>query len=360
MKILVVVGARPQFIKAATVSRSLRRPEFAGLSEVIVHTGQHYDPSLSAAFFDELAIPPPAYHLGVGSASHGAQTGAMMARLEEVVARERPGWVLVYGDTNSTLAGALVAAKASVPLAHVEAGLRSFRRGMPEEVNRIVTDRLSDLLFCPTEASVANLRAEGRDDGIHLVGDVMYDSFLYFREQVNGARVLRQLSIGGGAYILASVHRAENTDDPGRLSTVISGLGLIAQRVSVVLPLHPRTAKALDSAGITLPEGVRAIEPVSYLAMIGLLLNAAAVATDSGGLQKEAFFAGVPCVTLREETEWVETVETGWNRLAPLTEEGIEAALSAALEQKRKRAPPSLYGDGDAAGRIVRILAEAT
>lgn len=351
-RILTVIGARPQFIKAAAVSRRRRAPEFAGLEEIVVHTGQHYDSEMSQVFFDELEISAPAHHLGVGSGNHGEQTGKMMAALEPLLARERPDIILVYGDTNSTLAAALVASKASVPLAHVEAGLRSYRRGMPEEVNRVVTDRLSDLLFCPTATAVENLAREGRSDAL-LVGDVMYDGFRHEIER-SVKNAPRQFGLESGCYVLATVHRAENTDDPQRLATIVAGLGEAAKTLPVLLPLHPRTQAAIKRAGLILPEAVTAVPPQSYRVMLGLLTGAVVVATDSGGLQKEAAFARVPCVTLREETEWQETIASGWNRLAPLTVDGIKTSILAAATVPGT--PPPDYGDGDAAGKILAQL----
>lgn len=350
--VLTVVGARPQFVKAAVVSRRMRDAEFAGLRETLVHTGQHYDAELSQVFFDELGIAPPRHHLGVGSDGHAAQTGSIMMGLEPLIAAERPDVVLVYGDTNSTLAAALVAAKAAVRLAHVEAGLRSFRRGMAEEVNRVVTDRLSDLLFCPTRTAMDNLAREGRADAI-LVGDVMYDGYL--REAALADRdAPARFGLAGKSFVLATVHRAENTEDPAHLAAIMEGLDRAARRLPVLLPLHPRTRTALDRQGINPGPGVRIVGPQPYRAFLGLLLGAAVVATDSGGLQKEAAFARVPCVTLRDETEWQETVASGWNRLAPMDAEGIDAAIRTAA------APPSGplpdYGDGDAAARILAAI----
>lgn len=356
MKILSVVGARPQFIKASTISRRLRDAEFSSLAEAIVHTGQHYDDEMSATFFRELEIPEPRWNLAVGSGTHGEQTGAIMKGLEQVIVEYLPDMVLVYGDTNSTLAAALTAAKAGVMLAHVEAGLRSRRPGMAEEVNRVVTDRLSDMLFCPTQQAVANLSAEGRKGGVHLVGDVMCDAFLHLRKNLD-ASVPARYSVEPGRYILVTVHRAESTDDPARLAALFEGIGWAAATMPVVLPLHPRTRKQLAAAGIAPAAPIRIVEPLPHGELISLIINAAAIATDSGGLQKEAYFAGVPCVTLRDETEWVESLAGGWNRLAQLTPAGIADAVAAAIAKPRDPAPPSIYGDGDAAGKILRILA---
>lgn len=357
MKVLTVVGARPQFIKAAAVSRVLRATP--GVREVIVHTGQHYDGNMSRVFFEELEIPEPDYHLGVGSGTHGAQTGRMLEAIEQVLLEERPDWVLVYGDTNSTLAGVLAAVKLHIPTAHVEAGLRSFNRRMPEEINRVLTDHASDLLFAPTEVAVQNLRQEGiPDERIHLVGDVMYDAALYYGAKAKRvSRILDQLGLEPKGYVLATVHRAENTDDPVRFRAIMSGLVEVAREIPVVLPLHPRTRGALEREGMF--RDVRAflhlVPPVGYLDMVMLEQNARLIATDSGGVQKEAFFYRVPCVTMRDETEWVELVESGWNYLAPpksaaAVSRAVFARMGAVGEEV------DLYGGGEAAQRIVAVL----
>ena len=355
MKIATVVGARPQFIKAAAVSRRLAQ---AGVVERLIHTGQHYDPALSQTFFDELGLPAPAHHLGVGSGPHGAQWGRMLEALEAVFVAERPDVVLVYGDTNSTLAGALAAAKLHVPVAHVEAGLRSFNRAMPEELNRVLTDHASRWLLAPTEAACANLRREGIEPAhIHLVGDVMFDvARLYAERAGEVGEVLGRLGLEPGGYALATLHRAENTDDPARLGWLCGALAALSSRCPVVLPLHPRTRAALRRLGLSDALGaVQVIEPVGYLDMLALTRGARLVATDSGGLQKEAFFHEVPCVTLRDETEWVELVEAGWNRLVPPSPT-MAAPLLAALDAPRPANAPPLYGDGDAARKIVEVL----
>lgn len=355
-RIVTIVGARPQFIKAAALSRRLAG--FPGLEEAIIHTGQHYDDNMSDAFFRELGIPAPVLNLGAGGGGQAAQTGAIMVGLEQAFAQLRPDIVLVYGDTNSTLAAALVSAKVPLPLAHIEAGLRSFRPGMPEEVNRVVTDRLSHWLFCPTETACVNLRAEGRAGDVHQVGDIMYDCFLHQRRQTDDGAVLARLGLVAKGYVLATLHRAENTDDPARLAALVAGLGRVGARVPVLLPLHPRTRGALERAGLALPAGIRVVEPQPHGVTLALAANACAVATDSGGLQKEAFFAATPCVTLRDETEWVETLTQGWNRLAPPDDGAVEAALDAAMAL-RAAAPPPVFGDGDAAGRILAVLEAA-
>jgi UDP-GlcNAc3NAcA epimerase len=354
MKILTVIGARPQFIKAAAVSRLLRAAP--GTSEVLVHTGQHYDGNMSDVFFDELGIPAPDHHLGVGSGSHGAMTGRMLEKIESVVLAEKPDALLVYGDTNSTLAGALAAAKLHVSVAHVEAGLRSFNMRMPEEVNRLLTDHVSKWLFCPTWAAVDNLKREGIADGrVRLVGDVMYDVALAARDP---GRTVDRWGVRPGNYILATVHRAENTDDPARLAAIFGGLAEVAPRVPVVLPLHPRTRAVLKRDSVAGTAGVHLTDPVGYLDMACLERHARLVVTDSGGVQKEAFFHRVPCVTLRDETEWVELVEMGWNRLVPpTTPTAVRDGILAALESKDRRDPPAdLYGGGKAAERIVQHL----
>jgi UDP-GlcNAc3NAcA epimerase len=356
MKIMTVVGARPQFIKAAAFSRLLvNTPE---MQEVLVHTGQHYDERMSNLFFQELGIAEPCYHLGVGSGSHGVQTGGILKELDGILSDEQPDWLLVYGDTNSTLAGALSAVKLHLPVAHVEAGLRSFNRAMPEEINRIVADHCSDLLFAPTNTAVTHLRAEGIPaERIHQVGDVMYDAALFFGEKSDQeSRILAKLYLNAGEFVLATVHRAENTDDPKRLAVIMEGLAEIGREFRVVLPLHPRTRNALQQYGMSLPaQGVEVIEPVGYLDMVALEKHAAAVATDSGGVQKEAFFYRTPCVTLRTETEWTELVDLGWNRVVPPDDPVLIAdSIRSAIHTQGKDGQP--YGDGNAAGKIIQAL----
>lgn len=355
--VVTVVGARPQFVKAAVVSRAIRR---AGvLSEKIVHTGQHYDENMSRIFFDELDIPRPDYNLGVGSGSHGAQTGQMLEAIERVLLDERPDWMLVYGDTNSTLAGALAASKLHIPVAHVEAGLRSFNRAMPEEINRVLTDHVADLLFAPTGVAVQHLQNEGVPSSrVHLIGDVMYDAALFYGAKAEqDSRILEQLQLKSGDYMLATVHRAENTDDPARLAAVVGGLSGVAADVPVVLPLHPRTRAVLDRSGLLLSAagGLRIIDPVGYLDMVTLERGARLIATDSGGVQKEAYFYGRPCVTLRDETEWVELVSTGWNVLCPpVSAEVVEQTIRARIDTQGERV--TLYGKGDAADQVASLL----
>lgn len=324
---------------------------------MLLHTGQHYDAAMSDVFFEELGIRPPDYNLGVGSASHAAQTAAMLTGIESVLLSERPDALLIYGDTNSTLAGALAAAKLGVPVAHVEAGLRSYNRAMPEEINRVVADSLASLLFCPTQVAVDNLAREGVTSGVHIVGDVMYDAVLLFSElaAVKAAGLMRRLGLQRGEYLLATVHRASNTDVPANLRSIVEALS--ETRETVVFPVHPRTRKAMEVAGVEPGENVRAIAPLSYLEMLALEMHARKILTDSGGVQKEALWFGVPCITMRDETEWVETVECGWNTLAGSDPARIVAAVKA---PRPAGEPPRVYGDGDAAGKIAGILAVGT
>jgi len=360
--VATIVGARPQFIKAAAVSRAIATHNInsggCSLVEKIIHTGQHYDDNMSKAFFEELDIPQPDYNLGVGSGTHAEQTGLMLRRIEEVLVQEKPDLVLVYGDTNSTLAGALAAVKLCTPVAHVEAGLRSFNRQMPEEINRALTDRVAELLFCPTPTAARNLAAEGIIEGVHEIGDVMYDCAVFCREKAQGieSEVMEAFGIQRKSYYLATVHRAENTNDAQRLCGILEGLGEISTcEVPAVLPLHPRTKKHIAELGLRLSEHIRVVEPVSYLQMIALEANAKAILTDSGGVQKEAYIFSVPCITLREETEWVETVEAGWNILAGADSQRIIEAVTQA-DSARRSDWKSFYGDGQAAEKICEII----
>ena len=356
MLILTVVGARPQFIKAAPVSAALQA---AGIQELLVHTGQHYDRNMSQIFFDELGMPAPDLNLGVGSGSHGRQTGEMLIRLEEVMLRERPDWVLVYGDTNSTIAAALAAVKLHIPVAHVEAGLRSFNRRMPEEHNRVLTDHCSDLLFCPTQTAVDNLAREGIHQGVVLTGDVMNDAVARFAARARAqSRILERLGLRPKGYLLATVHRPANTDDPDRLYALFNAFRQMDE--PVILPLHPRTRDKMRAYGwdaSTFAGGnLRIIEPVGYLDMLMLEQHARLILTDSGGIQKEAYFFAVPCITLRDETEWVETLEAGWNVL-------VGADARELLHRVRTFAPqgdpPPIFGDGRASETIVTHLSNA-
>jgi len=353
-RVVSIVGARPQFIKAAPVSHALRA---FGHAEVLVHTGQHYDTNMSAVFFDELALPQPAHHLGIGSGTHGAQTGAMLAAVDGVIAAERPDWVLVYGDTNSTLAGALAATKLHVRVAHVEAGLRSFNRQMPEEINRVLVDHIADLLLVPSQTAVDNLTAEGLISGVHLVGDVMVGALASAAARAAArSTILARLDLTEHRYVLATIHRAENTDSPARLADILAALRALDE--PVVVPLHPRTRKAIDALG-PIPGRAAAsgrltfIEPVGYLDMVCLEQSARVILTDSGGIQKEAYWLRVPCVTLRDETEWVETVQAGWNTVVGADPERI---VHAARNVRMPADHPAFYGDTHAADRIAALL----
>lgn len=367
MKILTILGARPQFIKAAVVSRAIRLHNEAGRSprfqEDIIHTGQHYDDNMSQVFFDELGIPQPVINLNIGSGTHGEMTAKMLVAIEGQIVSRKPDRVLVYGDTNSTLAGGLAAAKLHVPTAHVEAGLRSFNRRMPEEINRILTDHISELLFCPTRTAVHNLKTEGITRGVHHVGDVMYDATLLF-SQVAADRqtILADLKLTPQSYHLATVHRAANTDDPQRLAAILEAFNRLATpEVPVVFPVHPRTRGVVErlcaetfTSSKTANGALRLLEPVPFLSMIQLEKNARTILTDSGGVQKEAYFHGVPCVTLRDETEWTETVTAGWNRVVGADVEAIVAAVHCAKPGE----PIEDYGRGDSAQWVVRLLSE--
>jgi UDP-GlcNAc3NAcA epimerase len=341
-KIVTIVGTRPQFIKAFALSRALRDdPDF---EEILVHTGQHFDDNMSAVFFSELNIAPPRHHFAIKSASHGAMTAEMLQAIEGVLLSEKPEAAMVYGDTNSTLAGALAAAKLEIPLIHIEAGLRSFKKSMPEEINRIVTDHVSNLLFCPTRVAVANLAREGIADGVHLAGDLMYDAALIATPIAERAStILAELGLMPRQYGVLTIHRASNTDDAAMLARLLDYMALQANPMPIILPVHPRTVAAAMRAGIDPARaGIHVIEPLGYLDMCKLLHHASTVFTDSGGLQKEAYFHRVPCVTLRTETEWTETVECGWNRLWE-------------TEDYRPRRDIEDYGNGDAAREILEI-----
>ena len=349
MKLVSIVGARPQFIKAAVVSRKLRERH----EEILVHTGQHYDYEMSGTFFDGLEIPAPDVNLCVGSGTHGVQTGAMLKGIEEVLVAERPEWLLIYGDTNSTLAGALAASKLSVRVAHIEAGLRSFNRQMPEEINRVVADHLSSLLLCPSNTAVNNLAAEGIRQNVHLVGDVMLDILNWATERARGksAEILQRHGLRKKSYFLATVHRSENTDDLSRLSSILDAFNALEE--PVIFPVHPRTRRVIREGSYRLKPHVQLIDPVAYLEMVSLADSAALVLTDSGGLQKEAYWLGVPCLTLREETEWVETVEAGWNILVGSDSERIVRTVRSFAPSDLR---PVLYGDGFAAAKCVDLL----
>ena len=374
MKIVTVVGARPQFIKAAAVSRMIQ--EFnrrkRRIQEILVHTGQHYDYLMDKVFFEELELPRPDYHLGVGSGSHGRQTGIMLERIETILQEEKPEVLMVYGDTNSTLSGALAAAKLNIPVAHVEAGLRSYNRTMPEEINRLLTDHLSAFLFCPTDQAVRNLLKEGIKDGrtrkVKNVGDVMYDSILYYSKIaekkstiLQGLNLVNPQSVPPGRdnpqYYLATLHRAENTDDPKVLNSILKALNEIGRNTSVILPLHPRTKKMMKVHHLFSEfKNIKWIDPVSYLDMLQLEKKAKAILTDSGGVQKEAYWFKVPCLTLREETEWVETVKSGWNVLVGTGPKKIVQGLNVFGKGRPSKKGMGIFGDGRASGKIIQIL----
>jgi UDP-N-acetylglucosamine 2-epimerase len=374
MKIVTVVGARPQFIKAAAVSRMIQ--EFnrrkRRIQEILVHTGQHYDYLMDKVFFEELELPRPDYHLGVGSGSHGRQTGIMLERIETILQEEKPEVLMVYGDTNSTLSGALAAAKLNIPVAHVEAGLRSYNRTMPEEINRLLTDHLSAFLFCPTDQAVRNLLKEGIKDGrtrkVKNVGDVMYDSILYYSKIaekkstiLQGLNLVNPQSVPPGRdnpqYYLATLHRAENTDDPKVLNSILKALNEIGRNTSVILPLHPRTKKMMKVHHLFSEfKNIKWIDPVSYLDMLQLEKKAKAILTDSGGVQKEAYWFKVPCLTLREETEWVETVKSGWNVLVGTGPKKIVQGLNVFGKRRPSKRGMEIFGDGRASGKIIQIL----
>ncbi|MBB4810272.1 UDP-GlcNAc3NAcA epimerase [Acinetobacter johnsonii] len=354
MKILTVIGARPQFIKASVVSAAIAKT--AGLEEEIIHTGQHFDANMSNIFFDQLSIPKPHYQLDINSGSHGSMTGRMLEAIEKICLESKPDRLMVYGDTNSTLAGALAASKLHIPVAHIEAGLRSFNMRMPEEINRILTDQVSDILFCPTETAVKNLKNEGFDAKpvqVLNVGDVMQDSSMFFAERAVKGEALADVPDTG--FIVATLHRAENTDDPERLKAIVNALNYIHQNIlPVILPLHPRTQKVVKSLGLNLEMTV--LEPVGYLEMIWLLKHCSAVVSDSGGVQKEAFFFKKPCITMRDQTEWVELIDNGVNVLVGADTQKIINVTQTMLN-KRIEDPLNLYGGGKASQNIADVLA---
>jgi UDP-N-acetylglucosamine 2-epimerase len=348
MKVASIVGARPQFIKAAMVSEALRGRH----EDIIIHTGQHYDENLSKVFFDVLGLPEPDMNLGVGSGPHGYQTGRMLEAVERALMGLEPDVVIVYGDTNSTLAGALAAVKLEQSVAHVEAGLRSFNRSMPEEINRVLVDRVSSHLLCPTARAVENLRAEGITEGVHLVGDVMYDAALKHSDAARKRRACEEFGMERGGYLLLTIHRPVNADDPDRLRRILEAISTTGRKT--LFPAHPRTRKVLGSSSLSRGfDALEVIEPVDYLTFLSLLVDAERVVTDSGGVQKEAYIFGVPCITLRAETEWVETLEDGWNVLVDADPQKIVEAIRRPRPTGQRR---EVFGDGRAAERIVEIL----
>ncbi|MFS0786523.1 UDP-N-acetylglucosamine 2-epimerase (non-hydrolyzing) [Shouchella sp. 1P09AA] len=354
MKIVTIIGARPQFIKACMVSRRLSQD--SSIKEVLVHTGQHYNANMSDVFFEQLNIPKPNYHLGIGSGSHGEQTGKMLIEIEQVLLNEKPDAVMVYGDTNSTIAGSLAASKLHIPIIHVESGLRSFNRNMPEEINRIVTDHLSSLLFCPSQSSVKQLAYEGITKGVHATGDIMYDAVLYYQDKAKShSTILDQLKLSPKDYYVATIHRAENTDSPDRLQAIMKGFTHLDK--TVILPLHPRTKKQLENGqGLKELDGksLLFIDPLDYFDMLALMSQAQTILTDSGGVQKEAYMLGIPCITLRDETEWIETVDAKWNQLVDAND---SAAIIKAVQTAYKPSNyPALFGDGQSAEHIYQII----
>lgn len=365
MKLLTILGARPQFIKAATVSRAIKARN--DIEEIIVHTGQHFDANMSDVIFEQLDIPRPLHNLRIAGLGHGAMTGRMLEGIEALIQKERPDWVLVYGDTNSTLAGALASVKLHIPVAHVEAGLRSNNPAMPEEINRVLTDRVSSLLLCPTQTALKNLQAEGfpfpgigknsnhAPQRITNIGDVMYDAVLYYRALAKEQISLDAFGLSHQDYALCTLHRQENTDDPKRLLNILTALREIAKDLPLVLPLHPRTKhKIKEQHKADALNGITVLEPLPYLEMQRLQISAKMILTDSGGIQKEAYFHQVPCITLRDETEWIETVEVGWNQLVGANTEKILSAVQKPKPFTIKM--ENFYGDGDAANKILELL----
>lgn len=348
---MTIIGARPQFIKAAVVSRAFKEYR-EDVQEIIVHTGQHYDSNMSEIFFEELNIPKPNYNLGIGGGSHGQNTGRMLEKIECLMMKEKPDWVLVYGDTDSTLAGTLAASKLKISVAHVEAGLRSFNRLMPEEINRVLTDHVADILFVPTTTALENLHNEGIDPKIiSVVGDVMLDASMYYKGKAKKPTLPEELDMDDEGFVLCTIHRAENTEAPQRLKDIFQGLGDSGKKI--VLPLHPRTRGRIAALGITVPTNIYIIEPVGYLEMVWLEVNCSCVATDSGGVQKEAYFFSKPCITLRDETEWVELVKIGWNTLVGANADHIARAIKNCSIGNRN---DGLYGSGDTGEKIVKAL----
>jgi UDP-GlcNAc3NAcA epimerase len=349
-KIVSIIGARPQFIKAGPLSKELRKY----YNEVLVHTGQHYDYGMSDIFFEELGLPEPDYNLGVGGGTHGKMTGEMLVAIEEVLLKEKPDMVLIYGDTNSTLAGSLAAVKLHIPVAHVEAGLRSYNRKMPEEINRILSDQISKWLFVPSKVAQDNLKKEGIHDGIYIVGDIMYDAVLTNSKKASeNSKIREQLKIEKNGYYLSTIHRAENTDIKERLAIMLEIFSSVPKKV--VLPLHPRTKNKIKDYGYVFPDNVIVVEPLGYLDMLELMQHSVAILTDSGGIQKEAYYLNVPCITLRDESEWVETAEVGWNFIVGADKNKFNQAFQE-LDNVRTKSHPFLYGDGRTAEKIVEIL----
>ncbi len=357
IKIFTIVGARPQFIKASILSRLIRSDKWKKhINEVIVHTGQHYDKNMSDVFFSEMGIPEPNYNLNIGSATHGKMTGELIIKIEEILINEKPDFVLVYGDTNSTIAGALAAAKLHIPIIHVEAGLRSFNKKMPEEINRILTDHLSKILFCPTKLSIRNLKNENIVKDVYLVGDIMYDAAIFYGNRNNNYNLIEELGLEKKKYILATIHRAENTDNKQKLKNIFNAFRKISLTEKIIIPMHPRLKKSMQEIGLynvlCSIKNIINIDPIGYIDMIELEKNSKIIITDSGGIQKEAYFHGVPCITLRDETEWIETVENGWNQVVGTDEDRIADAIS----NVKKGTKIDEYGDGTTAEKILNKI----
>jgi UDP-N-acetylglucosamine 2-epimerase len=365
IKIATVIGARPQFIKAASLSRYIKKisnsinNNLINLQEIIIHTGQHYDFNMNDTFFNELELPKPDYNLGIGSDTHARQTGRMMIELENIILSEKPDYVLIYGDTNSTIAGSLTAVKMDIPLAHVEAGLRSFDRKMPEEVNRVVSDTVSTLLFCPTDVAVTNLKKEGITKNVHNVGDIMLETYQYYKDKAEkSSKILKVLGLKPKKYFLCTIHRVSNTDNKNNLKNIL--VGLSESKKQIILPIHPRTKKIIEQnqdIKDLIGGNINIIDPIGYFDMIMLEKNARKIITDSGGVQKEAYFNKVPCITLRENTEWVETIHNGVNILAGIVPENIIEAINNFLPDE-KRFTTNLFGDGQTSAKIIKIISE--
>ncbi|MEO0095778.1 MAG: UDP-N-acetylglucosamine 2-epimerase (non-hydrolyzing) [candidate division WOR-3 bacterium] len=358
MKIAHIVGTRPEFIQVSPLIRAIKsynkRQNKKNVISLLINTGQHYDYLMSEVFFKELNLPEPDYHLGVGSGTHAYQTGEILKRLENVLIKEKPQLVIVYGDTNSTLAGALSAVKLHLKVAHIEAGVRSYNRIMPEEINRVITDQICDIHFCPSRTAIKNLRHEGIVNGVFFVGDIMYDSIKFGLKKIKSETILKNLSIKPKEYAVATIHRAENTENAARLKSIVQALEHIASNViAIVFPIHPRTKKKIQALDLNI-KNLRIIEPVSYINMLCLQKNAKMIFTDSGGMQKESFYLKTPCITLREETEWIETVELGWNILGGWRKENILSALSKLNYLKRTNI--NVYGNGNTAEKILKIV----
>ena len=355
MKLVTIVGARPQFIKACMLSQAFKK--YPQIDEIIIHTGQHYDYNMSDIFFKQLNLPEADYNLAVGSGSHAEQTAKMLIKLEKLMLSLQPDMVIVYGDTNSTVAGSLAAAKLHIPIAHIESGLRSFNKNMPEEINRIITDHVSDYLFCPTDTAISNLQKEGISNGVYQTGDIMYDTVTYFKtEATKQSSVLNDLTLIQDGYYLATIHRAENTDDPIRLHSILKALRQLDK--AVIIPLHPRTKNKIKEFNLThaaSSPNIKLVDPLNYFDMLVLATNASAILTDSGGLQKEAYMLKTPCITLRDETEWIETVNTGWNHL---TGADTQAILDAIKNLKTPKEYPLLFGER-VAEKMAAILIKA-